>query len=485
MAEKFQMLIDGKWRDSVSDESMEVINPATSEIIAYVPKANAIDAVSALEAAHRAFKEWSSLPPVKRAAYLRKAIPLIQERKEDLSRWLTMEQGKPLKEARGEIDAAVEALEYFAEEAYRLVGETIPTGFPNRKSLIFRQPIGVVVAIVPWNYPVLLLSWKLAPALVAGCTVVAKPPSCTPLSITRFINCLVDTGIPPGVVNLVIGRGKELGETLITHPYCQKVALTGQTETGKEIMRLAAQGIKRITLELGGNCPLIVCEDAALDLAVQGGVYRSFRNMGQICNAINRIYVHESVYLEFVDRFVEKTSSLKIGNGLLDPDVDLGPMTTQEGRQKTRDHIQDAVVKGANILYGGKEPEGEEYRQGFFFEPTVLVNVTHQMRVMREETFGPVAPIMSFRNLDEAIAYANDSPYGLVAYVYTNSLSNTLIAAEHLEFGTVGINNVVGGEVPFPYAGWKESGLGAELSHYGIEEYLAIKHVRIDIGSKK
>jgi succinate-semialdehyde dehydrogenase/glutarate-semialdehyde dehydrogenase len=482
MMENPQLLIDGKWVDAQGGETFEVINPATSEVIAHVPQGGPQDVQKALEAADRAFKEWSILPPIKRASILRQAAQLARERREELGRLLTMEQGKPLKEAIGEINASADALEYFAEEARRMLGETIPTDSPRRRSIVIKQPVGVVVAIGPWNYPVLLLAWKLGPALIAGCTVVAKPPSATPLAATRFIALLQEAGVPPGVVNIVTGPGGKVGRALVENPLCRKVSITGQTETGKEIMRLAAGGLKRLSLELGGHCPLIVCEDADLNAAVKGGVYRSFRNMGQICNAINRIYVHDSIFQLFVDQFVKETAVLTIGNGLENPVVDLGPMTTESGRQKVREHIQDAVSKGAKILYGGKEPSGQEFERGFFFEPTVLVDVNHEMKVMREETFGPVAPIMAVTSLDEAIEYANDSPYGLVAYVYTKDLVKAITTAERLEYGTVGINNVAGGEVAFPYGGWKESGMGVENSSRAVEEYQQLKHIRIDIG---
>lgn len=480
--EEPRMLIDGEWVDAQEGETFEVINPATSEVIAHVPKGGLKDAQKALEAADRAFKEWSILPPIKRGIILRQAAQLARERREELGQVLTMEQGKPLKEAIGEINASAEALEYFAEEARRMIGETIPTDSPRRRSIVIKQPIGVVVAIGPWNYPVLLLSWKLGPALIAGCTLVAKPPSEAPLAATRFIALLQEAGASPGVVNIVTGPGSEVGKALVANPLCRKVALTGQTETGKEIMRLAAEDLKHLSLELGGHCPLIVCEDADLDAAVKGGVYRSFRNMGQICNAINRIYVHESIFEPFVDKFVKETATLKIGNGLEKPDVDLGPMTTEAGRQKVREHIQDAVSQGAKILHGGKKPSGQEFEKGFFFEPTVLVDVNHEMKVMKEETFGPVAPIMAVASLEEAIEYANDSPYGLVAYLYTRDLTKAITAAERLEYGTVGINNVSGGEVAFPYGGWKQSGIGVENSSHAVEEYLQMKHIRIDIG---
>jgi len=482
MVEELRMLIDGEWVDAHGGETFEVINPATSEVIAHVPRGEPTDAQKALGAADRAFKEWSILPPIKRGTILRQAAQLARERREELGQVLTMEQGKPLKEAIGEINASADALEYFAEQARRMTGETIATDSPRRRSIVIKQPVGVVVAIGPWNYPVLLLSWKLGPALIAGCSVVAKPPSEAPLAATRFTALLQEAGAPPGVVNIVTGPGSEVGQALVTNPLCRKVALTGQTETGKEIMRLAAADLKHLSLELGGHCPLIVCEDADLDAAVQGGVYRSFRNMGQICNAINRIYVHDSIYQAFVDKCVETTKRLVIADGLKNPDADLGPMTNEDGLNKTKDHIQDAVSKGAKILWGGREPPGVEYEKGFFFEPTVLVDVNHDMKVMREETFGPVAPIFAVTSLDEAIEYANDSPYGLVAYVYTGDLAKAITAAERLEYGTVGINNVSGGEVAFPYGGWKQSGIGVENSPHAVDEYLLMKHIRIDIG---
>ena len=482
MTAKLQMLIDGAWVDARSGATFEVHNPANGTLIAHVPRADEEDADLALRAADRAFKPWAATPPIQRAAVLKKAATLVRERRETLGRLLTSEQGKPLREAMGEITASADALEYYAEAARRMLGEVIPTDSPNRRSIVIRQPVGVVVAIGPWNYPVLLMSWKIAPALIAGCTVVAKPPSATPLAVIRFVECLVEAGVPPGVLNVVTGPGSTLGEALVTHPLTRKVALTGQTDTGKEIMRLAAKGIKRLSLELGNHSPLIVAPDANLEAAVKGGVYRSFRNCGQICNAVNRIYVHRSLYDAYVEAFVKATKALKIGDPLADPDVDLGPMTTAEGVAKVREHVEDAVAKGARVLCGGKPPEGEQFAHGFYFEPTVLVDVTHEMKVMREETFGPVAPIMAVESVEEAIAYANDTPYGLVAYLYTNNLKTALTAAEALEYGTVGVNNVAGGEVAFPYAGWKESGFGVELSHHGLEEYLHVKHIRFDLG---
>jgi succinate-semialdehyde dehydrogenase / glutarate-semialdehyde dehydrogenase len=474
-----QMLIG---EESVgAKDSITVRNPATGEIIGSAPQGTAHHAERAMDAAWHAFRGWASTAPSKRGEILHRAADVVRSRKDELSRLLTMEQGKPLGEALSEVNASAEALKYFGEAPRRLLGESIPTDSPSRRSVVIRQPLGPVAAIGPWNYPVLLLSWKVGPALAAGCTVVAKPSSDTPLAATKFLTCLAEAGLPAGVLNVVTGPGGEVGGALVTSPHCRKVALTGQTDTGKEVMRLAAGRIVRLTLELGGHCPLIVCPDADLGAAVWGGVYRSFRNMGQVCNAINRIYVHEAVYEQFVEQFVERTAALRIGNGL-DPDVDLGPMTKEEGRETARRQIRDAVSKGARILYGGREPEGARYERGFFFLPTVLADVTHEMEVMRQETFGPLAPIMSVKSIEEAIARANDSCYGLGAYVYTQDLKTAFEVAERLEVGTVGVNNVAGGEVPFPYGGWKQSGFGIENSHHAVEEYTGIKHIRFDVG---
>ncbi len=475
------MLIDGEMVASEDGQTFPVVNPATGETVGHAPKATARDVERAVEAAARAFPAWAATPPPRRGRLLRQAADLLRARREPIARLLTAEQGKPLKEALGEVDGTAEAFEYFSEEGRRLLGETIATDSGARRSIVIRQPVGPVAAIAPWNYPLLLVAWKLAPALISGCTVVAKPASDTPLATLRLFECLREAGLPPGVVGVVTGPAAVVGRTLVGHPAIRKIALTGQTETGKEIMRVASERLTRLSLELGGHCPLVVCPDADLEAAAHGGAYRSFRNMGQICNAVNRIYVHRDVYDEYVERFVAKTRALRIGNGL-DPDVDLGPMTNASGVATTRAHIEDAVAKGARVLCGGTPPEGEAYSRGHFFLPTVLADVNHTMKVMQEETFGPVAPIMVVDSVDEAVRFANDTPYGLVAYVYTRDLRTAFTVAERLEAGTVGVNNVAGGEVAYPYGGWKQSGFGIENSAHALSEYLAIKHIRIDLG---
>jgi len=478
MLKRVQMLIGGMWMEGFSGERALIHNPATGEPVAEVPIGGREEARMALEAAQRAFPEWASTSAETRAALLHQAAALMRERVEELSRWLTLEQGKPIRDSRKEILMAAEVFDYYAEEGKRIFGEWIPTGSQHIRSWVIRQPIGVAAVIAPWNYPVELLAWKIAPALAAGCTVVAKPASAAPIAASEMIRALHDAGLPPGTINLVLGPGRTVGAELVENPISRKIAFTGETETGRWIMEKAAHHIKRVSLELGGQSPMIVCRDADLEKAVAAAVRRAFSNMGQICISVNRIYVAEEIAEVFIKKFVERTRSLRIGNGL-DPDVELGPMFSEEVRQKTRDHIADAVSKGARVLYGGHEPDGEEFARGYFFLPTVLVDVDHSMRVMREETFGPVAPIMRFRTIDEAIALANDSPYGLAAYVFTRDLTTAFYVAERLEAGGVGVNINDVTELQAPFGGWKESGLGRELGRWGLESYLELKHIRL------
>lgn len=472
------LLIDGEWLEEGGGGTIRVQDPATEEYFAEVPRSSLAEVDRACKAARRAFSTWSRTTPSERAVFLSEAATVLEGKADEIAELLTREQGKPLKEAKGEVKAAVQALRFFSCHADLPVGEWRA---PNRKrtvNLVRKYPIGPVAVISPWNYPVLLTAWKVALALAAGCTVIIKPSSKTPLAVTDFTKCLVEAGALAGVVNLVHGSGSDVGMALVRHPAVAKITFTGETETGKALMREASRGLKRLTLELGGHCPLIVAEDADLEAAVEGGVYRSFRNMGQVCNSINRIYVERRVYDEFVSLFVERTKRLTIGPGFEDPD--LGPMVDDETRQQVISHVEDALSKGAKLACGGKVPEG--FERGFFFEPTVLTDVNHEMIVMREETFGPVAPIMAVESLEEALQYANSLRYGLVAYVYTRDLGRALWFAERLEHGTVGINNVVGGEVEHPYAGWKESGLGFELSEHALDEFRVLKHIRIKCG---
>jgi len=477
---KYQlMLIDGEWVEAADGGFINVINPATEEVFAQVPRATEEDVASAIKSADVAFPEWAKLSPAERGNYLRAASELVMQRYEEIGGIMTEEQGKPLLEAQGEVKKAALILRYYAEEGERVYGRIVANVEADTESRVIYQPVGPAAAISPWNYPVELLAWKVGGALAAGCTMIAKPPSLTPLSPLLFLQCLADAGVPRGVVNAVTGSGTVVGRQLIASPIVKKVAFTGSTEVGRIVLADCASFLKKVSLELGGHCPLIVCRNCDLEAVVQGAVRRSFRNMGQICIAINRIYVDREIYHDFLERFVKETTELVIGNGLTKVPCDLGPMVDGRGVKKAQRHITDALEKGAKIAYGGKRPEGEEFRKGFFFEPTILTNVNQHMLVMREETFGPVVGAMSFEDLDEAIALANDTSYGLASYAFTNNLDEADRLSRELQSGNVAINNVDAGVINAPYGGWKESGLGHEHGPEGLYEYLKVKHVRL------
>lgn len=472
------MIIDGAELPLSSDNVGTIYNPANQEPVALVSIGTRQHAQMALEAAKKAFPLWSGTSSEKRAELLHAAADLVRERTEPIARLLTQEQGKPLKNARAEILSSADILDYYAEEGRRNIGEWLATS--RGRSIVLRQPVGVAALITPWNYPVDLLSWKVGPCLAAGCTFVAKPPSHAPLAATEFVRAVSDAGFPAGTVNVVHGPGSEVGAELVENPISRKIAFTGETKTGQWIMAHAAAHIKRVSLELGGQSPFIVCADAKIEKAAAACAQRAFSNMGQICISVNRVYVAEEIAEDFTERLIHHAEKLRIGNGL-EADVDLGPMFSKEQRSKTKEHVADALDKGAELLFGGREPEGEAFCRGYFFLPTVLGLADHRMRVMREETFGPVAPVMKFKTLDEAIKLANDSKYGLAAYIYTGDITTGIQAAERLEAGGVGvnINNVMDYQMPF--GGWKESGVGRELGHYGLEAFQEIKHIRLGV----
>ncbi len=473
-----QMLIRGEQVASLSGKVEVIKNPANQEPVAEVSVGGREDARLALQAAEQAFPLWSEIPSQKRAAILHAAADLVRTRVDEIARLLTLEQGKPLKNARSEVLSSADVLDYYAEEGKRNFGEWIVSS--QSRSIVLRQPIGVAALITPWNYPVDLLAWKVGPALAAGCTFVAKPPSLAPLAATEFVKAVSDAGLPPGAANVVHGPGNEVGAELVENPISRKIAFTGETKTGRWIMAHAAEQIKRVSLELGGQSPFIVCPDADLDKAAAACSKRAFSNMGQICMSANRVYVADEVAEEFTEKLVERTKRLKIGNGM-EPDVDLGPMFSEAQREKTKEHVADALARGAELLYGGREPEGAAFARGFFFLPTVLSGADHSMKVMREETFGPVAPIMRFKRLEEAISLANDTEYGLAAYVFTNDLHTALYLSERLEAGGIGVNVNSVVDMQAPFGGWKQSGLGRELGHHGLEAYLETKHIRLGI----
>ncbi|MGH2428726.1 MAG: aldehyde dehydrogenase family protein [Candidatus Limnocylindria bacterium] len=479
-----QLFIGGRWRDAASGRTVEIRDPATGDLVGTSALGAAEDARAALEAAQEAFPGWSRTPAAERAGVLHEAARLIRERTEEIAIALTLEQGKPLADSRKEIAFACDVFDYYAEEGQRVGGEWRPTRDARIRSLVLRQPVGVIVGIVPWNYPIDLLSWKIGPALAAGCAVVAKPATQTPLATALTVRCFEDAGLPSGVLNLVIGPGAEVGDELVRNPISRLITLTGSTETGRHVMRLASDGLKRLILELGGHTPLIVLDDADLETVVAAAVRRSYSNMGQICIAVNRILVADPVASDFIEAFAERASALPLGHGL-DPGTEYGPLLDEVTRQRSAAHVADAVAHGASLVTGGRAPDGEAFGGGTFYLPTVLADVDPQSLVMREETFGPVAAIRRFAGLDEAIAAANDSPYGLAAYVFGRDLERCLYVAERLEAGGVGVNVNDVTELAAPFGGWKQSGFGRELGPEGLEHCLELKHIRIGLLSER
>jgi len=462
-------------------EQAAVINPADQTVVAYAPVADAELVDAAVTSAAAAFPEWSARPAAQRAVLLSSIATWIRSNGARLARSLTMEQGKPLSEAASEVETAAKAFDYYAAEAVRVDGQIIPTESATLRSLVIRQPFGVVAAITTWNYPLGLMAWKIAPALAAGCTVVAKPAEQTPLTVLDVTRGAVEAGLPPGVLNSLNGDGAGVGTWLAEHPSVAKISFTGGTPTGRRLLELAARDIKSVTLELGGHSPMIVGPDAPMELAVADGVKRSFRNAGQLCNSVNRIFVVRPVADEFVTRFAAQAAKLVVGPGLGDPEPDLGPLSSAAARERVERHVADARGRGGEVLVGGGRPGDEQLRDGFYYLPTVVVG-GDDLVMFREETFGPVAPIRVVEDLDEAIARANALDFGLVCYLYTRDLRTGIESAERLEFGTVNVNNVGGGDVRFPYSGWKHSGLGLELGRDGLGEYLRTKNIRIEIG---
>ena len=472
-----RFFINGRWSEAAGEGRRTITDPATGDVVGEAAYGDERDAEAAVRAAADAFQSWARTPVRDRARILRRGAELIRDAVDEIATTLTREQGKPLPDSRKEILFGADVFEYYAEMAKHRVDEWRPAAGPEFRSLVIRQPLGVVVAIVPWNFPVDLFAWKVAPALAAGCSVVAKPASQTPLATARVIQCFADAGLPDGVLNYVIGPSRELGEALITDPRTRMIAFTGSTASGRRVMELAAKGIKRVNLELGGHTPFIVLRDADLDLTIPAAVRRSFSNMGQICNAVNRIYVSRDLEPEFERRFVDRTSGLSIGPGL-DPGVEYGPLIDEVQIERTQRHVDDAVAKGGRLVWGGRRLDGERFERGHFYVPTVVADVPDTAIAMSDETFGPLAPITTFETLDELAGRANSTRYGLVAYVF-GELESALRLAEKLEFGGVGINVNDVTELEGPFGGWKESGIGREMGSEGLEAYLEPKHIRI------
>jgi succinate-semialdehyde dehydrogenase/glutarate-semialdehyde dehydrogenase len=475
------LYINGEWQPAQSGATFPVTNPATGQVIAHVPDAGAADAEAAVAAAHAAFPAWAALTGHERSKILRRVYDGLVRRVDELAPLLTAEQGKPLAEARAEILNGAEYVAWYAEEARRIYGETIPASSPQSRIWVLRQPVGPVAAITPWNFPSSMITRKLAPALAAGCTIVLKPAEQTPLSALALGEIFAEAGVPKGVINIVTtSQPAAVGEVFLTDRRIAKLSFTGSTAVGKYLAERCARTMKRISLELGGHAPIIVFPDADLDKAVKLSIASKFRNAGQTCICANRLYVHHEILDAFTARYTAAAKALKVGPGD-QPGTEVGPLIDEQGFRKAEEHVQDAVARGARVLTGGCALTGPGYDGGWFWAPTVLVDVPAGAKILREETFGPVAPIIPFRTEEEVIAMANETEYGLAAYIFTRDLGRTVRVGEALQYGMVGVNEVVLAFPQAPFGGVKESGQGREGGHHGLESFLEYKYLNVGL----
>ena len=467
-----QCYIDGAWVDADSGETQNVTNPATGKILGAVPKMGATETRRAIEAADAAWRAWRKLLAKERAAILRNWFNLLLENQQDLATIMTAEQGKPMAEAMGEVAYAASFIEWFAEEGKRIYGDTIPQHGVDKRIVVIKEPIGVTAAITPWNFPAAMITRKCGPALAAGCPMVIKPASDTPFSALALAELGARAGIPKGILSVVTGSARDIGGEITSNPTVRKLSFTGSTEIGKVLMAQCAQTVKKTSMELGGNAPFIVFDDADIDAAVQGAMMSKYRNTGQTCVCANRLYVQDGVYDEFSAKLAQAASGMVVGDGLKG-DTQQGPLINMAAVEKVEEHIEDALGKGARVITGGKRHQ----LGGSFFEPTVLADVTQDMKVAREETFGPVAPLFRFSDDDEVIKMANDTEFGLAAYFYSRDIGRVWKTAEALEYGIVGINEGIISTEVAPFGGVKESGAGREGSKYGIDDYVEMKYL--------
>lgn len=474
MATEQLMYIDGRWETGAS--FTDVVNPATEQVIARVPNAGTEQVDLALKAAGKAQRQWAKLSGIDRGRILRRWGDLVASRREELALLLSQEQGKPLREALGEIDFGGSWLNYYAEFDRRIEGEILPADSPDEQIWIVRAPVGVVAGIIPWNYPSAVAIRKIAPALIAGNSIVLKPHEDTPLSALALMRLAEEAGVPPGVVNVVTGPGATVGEALVRSPIPKLVTFTGSLATGKRVMRVAAENVTSVSLELGGKAPFIVMDDCDLDAAIEAAVFSRFLNCGQVCICNERTYVHRAIADRFLSGFLERVAHLRVGNPL-DPATDLGPKVNRAELEKVERYVEDARSSGAGILTGGVRPSGEPFEKGFWFSPTVISNVRQDMPIMQEEVFGPVIPVMEISSFGEAIAAANDSKYGLAAYLFTSDLGRVMNAVRDLECGELYVNRGPGESIHGYHSGWKHSGVAGDDGKHGLDHYLQKKTV--------
>ena len=478
MYEKFGQFINGKWQKSENNETYDVINPATEEIIGKASKAGKGDVEKALKAAEQGLKVWRNTTPWQRSYIIRKIADRIREKQDVLAKWMTLEVGKPLAEGVGEAGGAADIFEWNAEETKRIYGQTVESRFPDTRVHVYYQPVGVVAALVPWNFPLILASRKISTALAAGCSVICKPDVITPGTVMELVNICKECGVPDGVVNLLSGDPASISEQLIESDIIKKVSITGSTRVGKLILKKAADKVQRVTMELSGHSPFIVFEDSNIDKVADMAITAKFRNNGQVCISPNRFYIQESKKEEFISKFVERAKKLKIGNGM-DEGVQLGPLTTDKRLSEIEQLVETTKKEGAKVLLGGKRPSG--FNKGYFYEPTVFDDVKDDFTIMKQEPFGPLVPMLSFKSFDEVIERANSNDLGLCSYIYTNSMEQAHRASELMETGCVAVNTAAVAVAEAPFGGIKQTGYGREGGSMAIKDYLNVKYTHMGL----
>ncbi len=478
MYSKYGQFIDGKWQTSSNKDTYDVINPATEEIIGKASKASSLDVDKALKSAEKGFEVWKKVSPWERSQIIRKIADLIRKKNNELAKWMTLETGKPLAEGLAEVSGSADIFEWNAEETKRIYGQTVQSRFQNTRVIINYEPVGVVAALSPWNFPLVLAARKISTALAAGCSVICKPDVITPGTVMELVDIINQCGVPPGVVNLLSGDPAAIASQLIASDIVKKISLTGSTRVGKIILKQAAEKIQRVTMELSGHAPFIVHQDADIEKATDMAIAAKYRNNGQVCISPSRFYIHESKKDQFAKSFVSKTLKLKIGNGM-DKNIQLGPITTKKRLEEIEKLVETTKKEGAKVLCGGKRPSG--FNKGYFYEPTVFDNVKDEFKIMTEEPFGPLTPLLSFKNFDEVIKKANNQSAGLAGYICTNSIELANKTSEALETGMVAINTPFISNAETPFGGIKQSGYGREGGSMGIKDYLNIKYTHLGL----